>query len=655
MKKLQDDQIEPEDLGIERSMAPTIGSVISRRLMLGSLAVVAGGINEAAAQAQPSSGPRRDRHGSTLTFKNVPHGNDGLSHVAEGYEQTILIRYGDPMAAKAPDYAPGAVDPAAQEQQFGYNCDFLHYVPLPFGSNSSTRGLICANHEYTNTELMFPGIAQRGGGGNLTREQAEHEMSAHGLSVVEVVREKSGWRYVRDSVFNRRYTLRTTEFRVSGPAAGHDRLKTKADPAGTKVIGTINNCAGGFTPWGTVLTAEENFNGYFRGDRNKTNEARNYTRYGVQPFRGAPWGAHIDRFDIEKEPNEPNRFGWVCEYDPYDPISTPVKRTAIGRCKHEGAMTTISADGRLALYSGDDERFEYVYRFVTKNKVDLKDRRGNRNLLDEGTLSVAKFNADGTMNWLPLVHGQGPLTAANGFNSQADVVIETRRAADLLGATPMDRPEGIAVDPVTHRVYVVLTYNDQRKPASDPDQRRRANPANPRAENKWGHIVEISPPEAKNGRRNHAAETCRWDFLVLAGNPADPKVGAKFHRGTGDDGWFVAPDNITFDSKGRAWVTTDGMDNFDNGLADGLYAMDVSGPGRGLSKHLFRTPVGAEMTGPTFTPDGRTVFVSVQHPGEEQGSTFDKPATRWPDFRPGVPPRPSVVAITKKNGGEIGS
>jgi secreted PhoX family phosphatase len=645
--------LEPEDIGVNPSAAPDIQTVISRRLLLagGAAAVVATLAPEIAeAQAARATG------GSSLKFKDVKHGLDDRHHVAEGYRAEVLIRWGDPIARDAPDYVPGKVDAAAQEKQFGYNCDFLHYWPLPYASRNSTRGLICANHEYTNNELMWPGVPVRNNADKgLTREQVEHDQSAHGLSVVEVRKRDGKWSYVKDSPYNRRLSMRGQVFRVAGPAAGHARLKTNADPTGTRVIGTLNNCAGGFTPWGTVLTGEENFNGYFRGDRNKTGEARNYARYGVQPSRGAPWGVHDARFDMDKEPNEPNRFGWVCEYDPYDPESTPVKRTSIGRIKHEGAMTTVSADGRIALYSGDDERFEYVYKFVTRGKFEPERREPNMNLLDEGTLYVARFDADGSCTWLPLVHGQGPLTAANGFASQADVCIETRRAADLVGATPMDRPEGIAINPRTGKVYVVLTYNERRKGKDDASARERANAANHRADNRWGQIIEISPPAAPNGRADHAALTSSWGFFIVAGNPRDPKAQARYHPATGDDGWFQAPDNIVFDPKGRAWITTDGMDNFGNNMADGLYGADAEGPGRALSKHFFRTPVGAEMTGPCFTPDGRTVFVSVQHPGEGDRLTFDNPGTRWPDFKPDTPPRPSVVAITRIDGGEIGS
>ena len=648
------DDFEPEDIGVNTAAAPDIQAVISRRLLLGAGAAAGGllaiGGRDAGAQTPSRQGA------STLAFKEVPHGLDGTHHVAPGYRAEVLIRWGDPIARDAPDYVPGKVDAAAQEKQFGYNCDFLAYWPLPYGSRNSSHGLVCANHEYTNNELMWPGMEGRNNGARgLSKEQVEHDQSAHGLSVVEVRKTGGRWSYVKDSPYNRRLSMRGTAFRIAGPAAGHARMKTGADPTGTRVVGTLNNCAGGFTPWGTVLSGEENFGGYFRGDRNRTGEARNYARYGVQASRGAPWGVHDARFDMDKEPNEPNRFGWVVEYDPYDPKSTPVKRTSIGRIKHEGAMTAISHDGRIALYSGDDERFEYVYKFVTAGKFDPSKRAPNMNLLDEGTLYVAKFNDDGTMNWLPLVHGEGPLTAANGFASQADVCIETRRAADLVGATPMDRPEGVAVDPRSGRVYVVLTYNERRKPAADGNARERANAANPRPDNRWGQIVEIVPPAVKGQGFDHGATACRWGFFIVAGNPKDPKAQAKYHPATSDDGWFQAPDNIVFDPKGRAWITTDGMDNFGNDMADGLYGADTRGLGRALSKHFFRTPAGAEMTGPAFTPDGRTVFVSVQHPGEGDKASFENPGTRWPDFKPGVPPRPSVVAITKTDGGEIGS
>jgi secreted PhoX family phosphatase len=473
----------------------------------------------------------------------------------------------------------------------------------------------------------------------------EVEMAAHGHSVIEIEKRAGGWQVVADSRYNRRFTALRTEMRLSGPAAGHDRLKTSADPSGTKVIGTLNNCAGGTTPWGTVLIAEENFHYYFRGDVEKTGEARNYKRYGLGRRKRWGWSRYHDRFNVEKEPNEPNRFGWVVEIDPYDPASTPVKRTALGRFKHECATTVVNPDGRLTVYSGDDQRFDYLYRFVTEGQVYAGDRKGNRNLLDSGTLSVARFAADGTMTWLPLVFGTGPLTPANGFHSQADVAIETRYAADLLGATPMDRPEDVETNPVNGRTYVMCTNNTKRKA----DQ---IDAANPRAKNRHGHVIELIPPGAGK-QADHTATAYRWEFFLLGGNPDDPKDKAMYLGEVSKDGWLSTPDNCTFDAEGRIWITTDGQPK--SGMADSVYAADTAGPGRGLTRCFFNAPTGAEICGPAFTPDYRTLFVAIQHPGDDKGSAFETPSTRWPDFVDGMPPRPSVVAITKDDGGEIGT
>jgi secreted PhoX family phosphatase len=424
-------------------------------------------------------------------------------------------------------------------------------------------------------------------------------------------------------------------------------MKTNYDPTGTKIFGTINNCAGGKTPWGTVLMAEENFHGYFGGELPADSpEARNHKRYGV-PGTAYAWWRSQDRFDVGKEPNEPNRYGWMVEYDPYDPSSTPVKRTALGRFKHEGATSFVNKDGRVVLYSGDDERFDYLYRFVTNGTFDPNNPEANRDLLDDGVLSVAKFDEE-KVTWLPLVYGEGPLTEENDFHSQADVLIETRRAADLLGATPMDRPEDVEPNPVNGRVYVMCTNNSRRKA-------EQVDAVNPRAENAHGQVVELIPPGGAGKDADHTADQFDWDFLLLAGDPKKADSGAKYHPDT--EAWLSSPDNCAFDAQGRIWISTDqGGAQAKNNIPDGMFACDLEGDGRAYMKFFFASPVGAEMCGPEFTPDGRTLFVAVQHPAEADAfaSTFEKPTTRWPDFIEGVPPRPSLVAITKDDGGPIG-
>jgi secreted PhoX family phosphatase len=438
---------------------------------------------------------------------------------------------------------------------------------------------------------------------------------------------------------------------LTGPAAGSDRLKTGADATGTKVFGTVNNCAGGVTPWGTYVMAEENIHGYFMGELPEGHrESDNHKRMGV-PEGAYQWGNFEDRFDISKEPNEPNRFGWIVEVDVNDPNSVPKKRTALGRFKHEGAESIVAGDGRVVFYLGDDERFDYVYKFVTSGTFNAEDRAANLSLLDEGTLYVAKFAEDGTFEWLPLVHGQGPLTPENGFESQPEVLIEARRAGDLLEATPMDRPEDIEPNAANGKVYVMLTNNTKRE-AADVDA------ANPRAKNAFGHIIELTEEGG-----DFAAAKGRWEILLKCGDPSVAEVGASFSTATTANGWFGMPDNCAVDSAGRLWVSTDGNSPKATGRTDGLWAVDTEGEARATSKLFFRVPVGAEMCGPLFTPDDQTAFVAVQHPGDGgddwegfgRPSYYEDPSTRWPDFKPDMPVRPSVVAITKQGGGKIAS
>ncbi|MIL09014.1 PhoX family phosphatase, partial [Salmonella enterica subsp. enterica] len=541
--------------------------------------------------------------------------------------------------------------------------DYVGFIPL---EGSAAHGLLVVNHEYTNPHLMFPGIVkivdkevEKDGKKSivkkmeqapLTKDQVDVEMAAHGGTIVEIRKVDGKWKPVLDGKFNRRITS-NTEMEITGPAAGNDRLKTSADATGTQVFGTINNCAGGVTPWGTYVMAEENIHGYFAGELPADHkEAANYKRLGI-PEGSYEWAAYYPRFDLAKEPNEPNRFGWVVEVDVNDPTSKPKKRTALGRFKHEGAESIVAKNGKVVFYLGDDERFDYVYKFVTDGTFNPNDRAANLDLLDKGTLHVAKFAEDGSVEWMPLVFGQGPLTAENGFGSQADVLIETRHAADLLGATKMDRPEDIQPNGVNGKVYVILTNNTKRKA----DQ---VDAANPRAENAFGHIIEISEDDG-----DFSATKGKWEVLLKCGDPSVADVGATFSTATTANGWFGMPDNCAVDSSGRLWVATDGNSPKGTGRTDGLWAVDTEGDARATSKLFFRVPVGAEMCGPLFAPDDETAFVAVQHPGDGgddwEGfgrlSYYEDLSTRWPDFKDDMPTRPSVVAITKQGGGKIAS
>ncbi|GLK57494.1 secreted PhoX family phosphatase [Methylopila capsulata] len=642
---------EAENVGRNDSANPTLGEIIAarfsrREMMRGALAATAIAATISPRAFDAAGAAWAAEPASRFDFEEIEAGIDETHHVADGYDADVLLRWGDPLFPGAPAFDPLTQTAEKQRLQFGYNNDFVGFVPL---DGSADRGLLVVNHEYTNEELMFPGLrrqdSKQAAFAGMTRELVDIEMAAHGGSVVEIARAGGKWSVVADSRYTRRITAET-EMAIHGPAAGHERLRTSYDTEGRSVRGMINNCAGGVTPWGTWLTCEENTNNYFWGEvADDHREAKNYKRIGITGSPWQAWGRFHERFDVTKEPNEPNRFGWVVEIDPMDPASTPKKRTAMGRFKHEGAANALSADGRFVVYQGDDERFDYVYRFVTTAKVDMANRANNADILDDGVLHVARFDADGRGRWMRLVQGEGPLTPANGFASQADVVIEARRAADLLGATKMDRPEDVEANPKTGKVYVMLTNNSKRKA----DQ---VDAANPRPENAFGHIVEISPDGG-----DHAAEGFAWEILVKCGDPSIAAVGATFSSATSANGWFGMPDNCAVDAQGRLWIATDGNGPKSTSRADGLWALETEGAGRGASKHFFRVPAGAEMCGPYFTADDTTLFLAVQHPGESDDDkapgTFEAPATRWPDFKPGMPPRPAVVVVTKRGGGAI--
>lgn len=623
----------------------------------------AAGAATASATLLPGCGSRTTHAPENLGFSEIPHRLDWQHHIPDGYTADLLLRWGDPLEALAGDFSPGKLDPKEQARRFGYNNDFIAYLPLApeaapgegaqhCQSDNSERGLLCVNHEYTQPHLMFSGYTEERATRGTRHEHIAVEQQACGHSIVEIEKTARGWQPILGSPYNRRISL-TTAMDLVGPAAGNARLQTNADPSGREVFGTVGNCAGGKTPWGTVLIAEEGFGGAFQGDPDNVAdpvEARNHHSFGITP-ENRNWGDYDRRFDISQEPNEPNRFGWMVELDPYDPTSKPRKLTNLGRFEHEGFTLVSKAGQPIVAYGGDDDEHQFVYRFVSRGIYLAGENDSNRELLTKGTLYAGLFREDGNGEWLPLIYGRGPLNKDNGFHNQADVLIDCRRAAKLLGATPMDRPEDVDTNPVNDCTYVMLTKNRKRTAET-------LNAANPRARNTAGHVLEIVPPGV-HGKRDHTSNQFRWNTFLLGGNPnaeAPAERGAYGQVYPGNisaHGWFANPDNVAFDQRGNMWIATDGCERF--GFHDGLWAMATEGRLRAAPKHFFGCPQGAEICGPEFTPDGKTLFVAVQHPADGDHSTFDNPMHRWPDNNPALPPRPSVLAIRRKDGGIVGS
>jgi len=587
--------------------------------------------------------------GSTrLGFKSVPAATADAVSVPEGYVAQVLAPWGEPvglagLASGVPAWKPDASNTAAEQaQQMGMHHDGIHYFAL----GGARRGLLAVNHEYVDNGLLHPGGLVPWTAAKVAKAQA-----AHGIAIIEVEQQKDGrWAMVRPSTYARRITA-STPFAIGGPAAGHPLMRTGSDPAGRTALGTIGNCASGKTPWGTYLSGEENWAGYFTAADTPTAHER---RWGIRKATWYRWPEFDERFDAVRNPNEPNRFGWVVEVDPMDPASTPVKRTALGRAAHEGAWVAVTKSGRAVVYSGEDARFEAIYKFVSRDAIrpattTLSAAKANAELLDNGTLYVARFDKDGTGRWLPLVHGQGPLTPANGFADQGEVVIKTRQASDLLGATKMDRPEWLAIDEKTGWVYCTLTNNSARGEGSNPG----VDAANPRANNVMGQIIRWKENADFDG------DGFVWNHLLLAGDPAAERAEAK---GTIRGDAFACPDTIAFDPRGVLWIGTD-VSSTAMGKGEmqrlGNNALLACDPASGEVRRFLTGPVGCELTGATWTPDGRTLFVNIQHPGETPSEQTD-PATpgrfsRWPDFLPGGRPRSATLAIRRLDGGVVGA
>jgi len=656
---------------------PTFASILDlrlkRRTMLkGSLAAGVAAMFAAPALSSLRS-PAVAAPRTRLGFKAVPISAADTIVVPQGYTARVLIPWGEPITGTYPAYSLENTG-AEQAMQVGSHHDGMHFFPI---NGSSDEGLLVVNHEYVEPRYMHSAAVSMAldseavpmAGDQRDTDQVLKELNAHGVSIVHIRKQANGtWGIVRDQL-NRRITA-LTPTDISGPARGSDLLKTKYSPNGTRTRGTLNNCAHGVTPWNTYMAAEENWAGYFRnGDKRdgsnpgqgEPNLPREQARYGVATgmsrygWELADNGAEeFTRFDASTKAtratqdyrNEPNTFGWMVEIDPFDPTSTPKKRTALGRFAHEGVVFQPAIEGQpVVCYSGDDARFEYIYKFVSAKPYQAATAGGE--LLDEGTLYVAKFNPDGTGEWVALVHGENGLTAENGFADQADVLVNTRTAADLVGATKMDRPEWGAVDPSSRAVYFTLTNNSRRT-------QEQVNPANPRSSNEWGHIIRWTETGA-----NPTASTFDWDIFVLAGTPSDSQTFTG--KALTEDNKFICPDGLWFDADGRLWIQTDISESSQN---QGNYAqfgnnqMLAADPATGEILRFLTGPMGQEITGVVTTPDQRTLFINVQHPGATvtpEDFAAGNLNSRWPDQNPAMYPRSATVVITKDDGGVIGT
>ncbi|EJK98775.1 MULTISPECIES: PhoX family phosphatase [Pseudomonas] len=576
-----------------------------------------------------------------LGFDGIAAATTDTLTLPPGYKSSVLISWGQPLQKNAPAFDPSGNGTArAQEMQFGDNNDGMSLFPFPGDNN---RALMAINNEYTNYRYLFAH-----GGQPQSAEDVRKAQASEGVSVIEVERRRGQWQFVQQSRYNRRIHG-NTPIRLRGPAAGHELLKTSADKSGKKVLGTFQNCANGMTPWGTYLTCEENFTDCFGSSKADLQFDEAQKRYGATvTSRDINWHLFDPRFDLAKNPNELNRHGWVVEIDPFDPESTPVKRTALGRFKHENAALAQTNDGRAVVYMGDDERGEFIYKFVSRERINHRNAKANRNLLDHGTLYVARFDAGdsnpdhpkGKGQWIELTHGKNGLDASSGFADQAQILIHARLAASAVGATRMDRPEWIVVSPKDGQVYCTLTNNAKRGEDGQP-----VGGPNPRAKNVYGQILRW-----RTDRDDHAAKTFDWDLFVVAGNPTvhagTPKAGSS---NINPQNMFNSPDGLGFDKAGRLWILTDGdVSNAGDFAGMGNNQMLCADPNSGEIRRFMVGPVGCEVTGISFAPDQKALFVGIQHPGENGGSTF-------PEHLPNGKPRSSVMVITREDGGVIGA
>lgn len=619
------------------------GAAFGALAFLGGLPAIAGAANQ---QEKGLQFQRRTR----LPFGAVGVTRADTVTVPVGYTATAFIPWGTPICGSYPAYLEDASNSAEhQAQQTGMHHDGMHFFPMDakFNGRKSDHGLLALNHEYIDAPLLHPKGPTVVAGKRVNADEVRKEINAHGVSVVEIKRNARGDWAVLPSARNRRVTG-ATPMRIEGPARGHELMRTRYSPSGTSARGTLNNCANGYTPWGTYLTCEENWAGYFAS--RDTELPRHLKRYGVPSAGRYGWetlqGDEFQRFDATAKGsdarsdyrNEPNTFGWIVEIDPFDPDSTPIKHTALGRFAHEGLVfAPVKAGWPVVCYSGDDSQNEYIYKYVSREKY--RPSQSDSSLLDDGTLYVARYNPDGSGIWLALdindaAFQQACAAAGVQFADQGEVLINTRLAADIVGATKMDRPEWGAIQPDSGEVYFTLTNNSARREADAP---------NPRAPNAYGHIIRW-----REAGKNNSGTQFQWDLYLLAG----PQNDSRDPNGKplNDDNIIASPDGLWFDDEGRLWIQSDMSGSQLSNGPFGNNQMAVSDPASGETKRFLVGPKGSEVTGITATPDFRTLFINIQHPGE--GSSSTEFSSTWPDG-PGRRPRSATVIITRDDGGRI--
>ncbi|MDL0440372.1 PhoX family protein [Stutzerimonas frequens] len=647
-----------DELPSNHSTNPHIQDVISlgRRKVLaggaamGALAFLGASLPGLAQAAEPMARGIKNvpfRRRTRLPFAPVAVTRADTITVPAGYTATTFIPWGTPITGRYPAWLEDASNSAEdQAQQVGMHHDGMHFFPMNarLGGRQSDHGLLVLNHEYIDAPLLHRNGPTVVDGKRVNVDEVRKEINAHGVSVVEIRRGPRGEWSVLPSSRNRRITG-ATPMRIEGPARGHALMRTRYSPSGTSTRGTLNNCSNGHTPWGTYLTCEENWAGYFASADSEL--PRELSRYGVRGSGRYGWetvaGDEFERFNATRTAadasgdyrNEPNTFGWIVEIDPFDPTSTPVKHTALGRFAHEGLVFAPVKPGRpVVCYSGDDSQNEYIYKYVSRDRY--RPQRSDGRLLDDGTLYVARFNPDGSGDWLALDYDNPDFqraceAAGIRFADQGEVLVNTRLAADIVGATKMDRPEWGAVHPDTGDVYFTLTNNSSRE---------QAIPSNPRTPNAYGHIIRW-----REASRDFAGTRFNWDLYLLAGPESDSRSPAG--RALDGSNIMASPDGLWFDDEGRLWIQTDMSGSQLRTGPFGNNQMLVSDPRNGETRRFLVGPLGAEVTGITATPDFRTLFVNIQHPGE--GSTSTNFTSSWPDGT-GRRPRSATVIISREDG-----